>query len=256
MTTTTDTTQEKKNEAEELAPAVVGADAKNNDAAEGVVETVASADAVSEVAIAGVTGGAQAPTTVENAGRRTRPARARRPRTGRGERQRSEFDQMTIDVRRVARVVAGGRRFSFSVTVVIGDHKGRVGVGIGKGTDTALAIEKATRNARRHLIQIPLTSSGSILHEVSARYTSSCVTIAPSPGRGIVAGSAMRIVIELSGVTDVVGKILSRSKNKLTIARATVQALSTAKTGRASITKSEDSSERAKSSHKAQSVVS
>ena len=159
-------------------------------------------------------------------------------------------------MRRVARVVAGGRRFSFSVTVVIGDHKGRVGVGIGKGTDTALAIEKATRDARRHLIQIPRTKSGSIAHEVSTKYTSSYVIVAPSPGRGIVAGSAMRIVLELSGVTDVVGKILSRSKNKLTIARATAQALSTVEKGRTQVIKSENSAELAKSSNKAPSMVS
>ncbi|HEC94162.1 MAG TPA: 30S ribosomal protein S5 [Candidatus Kaiserbacteria bacterium] len=256
MTTTTDTTQKKKIETEEVAPIVIEEGAEDSDRSEGVTEVVAASDAVSAVAISGVTGGAQAPSTAENPAKRARSARARRPRTGRGERPRSEFDQMTIDVRRVARVVAGGRRFSFSVTVVIGDHKGRVGVGIGKGTDTALAIEKATRNARRHVIRVPLTASHSILHEVSTKYTSSYITIAPSPGRGIVAGSAMRIVIELSGVTDVVGKILSRSKNKLTIARATVQALSTVGKGRTQVIKSEDSAELAKSSHKAQSVVS
>ncbi|HQU08252.1 MAG: hypothetical protein B7X04_02445 [Parcubacteria group bacterium 21-54-25] len=154
-----------------------------------------------------------------------RAPRGRGARRGRGERPRSEFDQATIDVRRVARVMAGGRRFSFSVTVVIGDRKGRVGVGLGKGADTALAIEKATRDARRRLITVSRTNSGSIPHAVSEKYASSVVTVIPSPGRGVVAGSAMRTVLELAGVSDVVGKILSRSKNKLTIARATVIAL-------------------------------
>jgi small subunit ribosomal protein S5 len=121
--------------------------------------------------------------------------------------------------------MAGGRRFSFSVTVVIGDRKGRVGVGIGKAADTALAIDKATRDAKRHLVIVPRTKSGSIAHEVSSRYASTDLTIVPSPGRGLVAGSAMRTVLEFAGVTDVVGKILSRTKNKLTIARATVVAL-------------------------------
>jgi len=159
---------------------------------------------------------------------RTRASSPResRPRARR-ERSRSEFDQVTIDVRRVARVMAGGRRFSFSVTVVLGDRKGRVGIGLGKGADTALAIEKATNKARRHMITVHRTKSGSLPHGVSAKYASSEVTLIPSPGRGIVAGSAMRTVLEFAGVTDVVGKILSRSKNKLTIARATVKALST-----------------------------
>lgn len=152
----------------------------------------------------------------------------RGPRQGR-ERERSEFDQATIDVRRVARVMAGGRRFSFSVVIVIGDRKGRVGVGIGKGADTALAIDKATRDARKHLVTIPRTKSGSIRHDVSVVYGTTTLSIIPSPGRGLVAGSAMRTVLELAGIGDVVTKILTRSKNKLTIARATVAALETLK---------------------------
>ena len=147
------------------------------------------------------------------------------PRRERAPRERSEFEQATLDVRRVARVMGGGRRFSFSVTVVIGDRKGRVGVGLGKGADTALAIDKAVRSAKKNLITVPLTADNSIAHKVSARYGSSDVEIIPSPGRGLVAGSAMRIVLEYAGVTNVVTKILSRTKNKLTIARATVVAL-------------------------------
>lgn len=152
------------------------------------------------------------------------PARGRGPRD-RAPRERSEFDQATIEVRRVARVMAGGRRFSFSVAVVIGDRKGRVGVGLGKGQDTALAIEKATRAAKKALITVPLTSNRSIAHEVSAKYASSTIEMVPSPGRGLVSGSAMRIVLEHAGITDIVTKIQTRSKNKLTIARATIAAL-------------------------------
>jgi small subunit ribosomal protein S5 len=125
--------------------------------------------------------------------------------------------------------MGGGRRFSFSVTVVIGDRKGRVGVGLGKGADTALAIDKAVRAARKNLITVPTTKDGSIAHAVNAKYLTSVVSIIPSPGRGLVAGSAMRIVLEYAGVTNVVTKILSRSKNKLTIARATVDALKSLK---------------------------
>lgn len=158
-------------------------------------------------------------------GRRTGGGRPRE----RAPRERSEFDQVTIDVRRVARVMAGGRRFSFSVVVVIGDRKGRVGVGIGKGADTALSIDKAVRDARRNLITVPLTKTGSIAHDVTAIEGPTVITIVPSPGRGLVAGSAMRTVLELAGVRDVVTKILSRSKNKLSIARATVDALKSVK---------------------------
>lgn len=154
--------------------------------------------------------------------------RGRSPRGGgraRPPRERGEFDQATIDVRRVARVMAGGRRFSFSLVIVLGDRKGRVGVGLGKGMDTALAIDKATRNAKKHLFSVPRTASGSIPHQVSAKYASSTVEIIPSKGRGLVAGSAVRTVLDLAGVTDVVTKIHTRSKNKLTMARATVAAL-------------------------------
>lgn len=152
-------------------------------------------------------------------------APSRGGRTARPPREKGEFDQVTIDARRVARVMAGGRRFNFSIVVVIGDRKGRVGVGLGKGVDTALAIDKAARDAKKNLITIPRVASGSIPHEVSTKYASSTVEIIPSRGRGLVAGSAMRTVLDLGGVTDVVAKIHTRSKNKLTIARATVEAL-------------------------------
>ncbi|MFA5942407.1 MAG: 30S ribosomal protein S5 [Candidatus Paceibacterota bacterium] len=155
---------------------------------------------------------------------RGRAPRAGSPR-GRAPRERGEFEQVTIDVRRVARVMAGGRRFNFSLVVVIGDKKGRVGVGLGKGVDTALAIDKATRDAKKHLITVLRTKSGSIPHQVDAKYASSTVEIIPSQGRGLVAGTAVRTVLDMAGVTDVVTKIHTRSKNKLTIARATVEAL-------------------------------
>ena len=138
---------------------------------------------------------------------------------------RSEFGQKVLNVRRVARVVAGGRRFNFSVVVILGDKKGSVGVGIGKGADTAAAIDKATRDARKQMFKIKTTDSMSIPHEVFAKYASSEVLIIPVAGKGLVAGSAVRNVLDLAGVTDVTAKILTRSKNKLNIARATVTAL-------------------------------
>jgi len=151
--------------------------------------------------------------------------RGARGRGREGDRARSEFDQKVISLRRVARVVAGGRRFSFSAAVVAGDRKGRVGVGVGKGVDTALAMDKAFRDAKRNMIRVPTTDSHSIPHDATAKYAASVVELRPSPARGIVAGSSVRTVLELAGVTDVIAKIHSRSKNKINNARAAVDAL-------------------------------
>lgn len=150
----------------------------------------------------------------------------RRPGGKREDRPRSEFDQKTLLLRRVARVTAGGRRFSFSAAIVIGDRKGRVGVGIGKGGDTAGSIEKALRDAKKNMITVKTTKTMSIGHDVMAKESSGIVEIRPAPLRGIVAGSAVKMVLELAGVKDVTAKIHSPSKNKLNIARATIKALS------------------------------
>lgn len=138
---------------------------------------------------------------------------------------RSEFAQKMIGIRRVARVMAGGRRFNFSAAIVLGDKKGRVGVGIGKAADTQLAIEKATRAAKRSMITVELTKNRSIKHDVAAKYCASVVEVRPSPGRGLVAGSSVRTVLELAGVSDVTAKLLSRSKNPINNARAAIDAL-------------------------------
>lgn len=139
--------------------------------------------------------------------------------------RRSEFAQKLIGIRRVARVMAGGRRFSFSAALVLGDKKGRVGVGLGKAADTALAIEKATRAAKRGMLSINLTKTRSIPRNVEAKFCASVVEIRPSPGRGLVAGSSVRAVLELAGVSDVTAKLLSRSKNPINNARAAMAAL-------------------------------
>jgi small subunit ribosomal protein S5 len=130
----------------------------------------------------------------------------------------------------VARVSAGGRRFNFSVTVVVGNGRGTVGVGTGKGADTALALEKAMRDAKKHALAVPVTKTSSIPHPVSAKYSSARVMLMPSPGRGLIAGSAVRDLLSLGGITDVNAKILSGSKNKLNIGRATIKALSVLRT--------------------------
>lgn len=157
-------------------------------------------------------------------GRGDRRKNERKP-SRRPERARQEFDNKIVSLRRVTRVVSGGRRFSFSVSIVIGDRKGRVGVGLGKAGDTPIAVEKAMRDAKKNMVTVKL-HNGTIPHGVEAKYASSTVLLMRAPGKGIVAGSAVRTVLELAGVKEVSAKILSRSKNKLNIARAAVKALS------------------------------
>src|SRR6185436_952998 len=101
-------------------------------------------------------------------------------------RPKPEFDQKIINIRRVTRVVAGGRRFSFSVALVAGDKKGSVRLGLGKAGDTALAINKAVRNAKQNMIKLKLTKTMSIPHELSAKFSSSSVVLFPNKGRGLV----------------------------------------------------------------------
>ncbi len=150
------------------------------------------------------------------------------PRQNRGEpreRVKPEFDSKIIDIRRVTRVATGGRRYSFSVAVVAGDRKGRVGVGLGKGGDTALSVDKATREAKKNLIKITLSPQMTIPHAVEGKYSSSVIKIFPARGSGVVAGSSARAVIELAGIKDVCAKFISGSKNRLNNAKATIDAL-------------------------------
>lgn len=151
--------------------------------------------------------------------RRARPPRRRGPRT------KPEFDQKIISLRRVTRVVAGGRRFSFSVALVAGNKKGMVGVGQGKASDTPLAIEKAFRDAKKNMITVNTTKKMSIPHEVEAKYAASRVKIMPAPGKGILAGSSVRTVLELAGVKEVGAKLFSRSKNSANNAYVAIRAL-------------------------------
>lgn len=193
------------------------------------IQTTEGQEAVEAVVVPGVEVEA-APVAADPRGprreRRGRGERRGRPqgRGGRGERK-SEFDQKMINIRRVARVVSGGRRFSFSVAIIIGNKKGKVGVGLGKAGDTTLAIDKATRNAKRNLITVNLTKDSSIAHEVSAKYAASRITLIPARGRGLVAGSSARLVLELAGVNNVIAKMHSGSKNGLNNARAAIEAL-------------------------------
>lgn len=110
--------------------------------------------------------------------------------------------------------------------MIIGDRKGKVGVGTGKAGDISNAMDKAVKDAKKHMITVKLTKTNSIPHQVRAKSSSATVEITPAPSRGLVAGSAVRNVLELAGITDVNAKIRSGSKNKLNMARASVAALS------------------------------
>ena len=140
--------------------------------------------------------------------------------------EKSEFKERVLDLRRVTRVVAGGKRFRFRATLVLGDLKGRVGVGVAKGLDVQSAIEKAKRDARKNMIIAVLKDNRTIPYDVEAKYSAAKVRIKPAAkGHGLIAGGAARIVLELAGFKDISAKVLGRTPNKLTNALATIEAL-------------------------------
>ena len=143
----------------------------------------------------------------------------------REERPRDEFESKLLDLARVVRVTAGGRRFRFRAVVVVGNQQGKVGVGVAKGLDVAQAIEKATKLAKKNLITIPIVRD-TIPHEVYAKYSSARVLLKPQrKGRGLVAGGTVRVICTLAGIKNISSKTLGRTRNKLNNARATIKAL-------------------------------
>ena len=140
-------------------------------------------------------------------------------------RREREFNEKNLELRRVARVVSGGKRFSFRCTLVIGDGKGGVGVGIGKGLDVASSIDKARNNAKKNFFKVKLDGT-TIPHEVFSKFSAAKVIIKPAKkGHGLKAGGAVRTVLLMSGVQDATAKCLGKTKNKLTNALATLEAL-------------------------------
>jgi len=136
-----------------------------------------------------------------------------------------EFDSKLLDLARVARVSAGGRKFKFRATLVLGNKKGKVGVGIAKGLDVAQAIEKATRVAKKNLIEVPIVND-TIPYEIYAKYGPAKVLLRPQKkGRGLVAGGTVRVICTLAGIKNVSSKILGSTGNKLNNAKATIIAL-------------------------------
>lgn len=140
---------------------------------------------------------------------------------------KTDFENKLIDLRRVTRVTAGGKRFSFRATVLVGNRAGKVGLGVDKGSDTAIAIEKAVRKAKKNFVNVFLTETGSILHEVEGKFGNVYIKIKPAikHGRGLIAGGALRNVLALAGVKNASAKIISSSKNKINNARAAIEAL-------------------------------
>ncbi len=141
-----------------------------------------------------------------------------------GQTKEKEYVEKLVKLNRTAKVVKGGRRFSFSALTVVGDQKGRVGFGFGKANDVTEAIRKSIDKAKRNMMVVPL-KNGTIPHEIQAEYKSSCVLLKPAcSGTGIIAGGPIRAVLEAAGATDVLSKSLG-SNTSVNVVRATFEAI-------------------------------
>jgi small subunit ribosomal protein S5 len=148
-----------------------------------------------------------------------------RPHRQSRKRKEKEFQEVTLQIRRVMRVTAGGRQLRFSALVVIGDKKGRVGYGLAKANEVAEAIQKAVSQAKKNIITVKINSQGSISHPIRVKYKASKILLMPAKeGTGVIAGSFVRTVCELVGIKNIVSKSFG-SKNKISGVKATLQAL-------------------------------
>lgn len=139
--------------------------------------------------------------------------------------ERQEFEQYILDMARVTRVTKGGKQLSFRICVVIGDRRGRVGYGVAKGADVQLSVEKAVHQAKKNVIKIPFVNE-TIPHRIVKKFKSAMVMLKPAPkGSGIIAGGALRVVLDLAGVPNVSGKNLGKTKNKIMSVKAAFEAL-------------------------------
>ena len=139
--------------------------------------------------------------------------------------RQDDNDKVLVSVRRVTKVVKGGRTMRFSAMVVVGDRKGKVGIGIGKAAEVPPAIDKATAVARKHMQKFNIIN-GTVNHEITGKFGTSKILLIPAkPGTGIIAGGSARAVLELAGITDVVTKVHG-STNKINVVKATIDGLS------------------------------
>ncbi len=139
-----------------------------------------------------------------------------------------EFEQRTVDLARVTRVMAGGKRMRFRACIAIGDKRGRIGLGIAKGADVSMAMNKAVNNAKKEMIEVPIVN-GTIPHEIYHKFGSAKILLKPAKqGHGVIAGGALRIMLELSGLKNVTTKNLG-TNNKVTVGKCLIEALAALK---------------------------
>ncbi len=139
--------------------------------------------------------------------------------------EKQEFDRNILDLARVTRVTKGGKQLSFRACVVLGNRNGRVGMGLAKGKDVQIAVDKAVNQAKKKMIDVPIINN-TIAHPVEVKFKAAKVLLHPAPaGSGIIAGGALRVILELAGISDVSAKILSKTKNKVSVANAAIEAL-------------------------------
>ena len=148
------------------------------------------------------------------------------PKKGYKRDKKPEWSERVVAIQRVTKVVKGGKKLSFRAVIVVGDEKGKVGVGVGKAADVITAVRKGVTDGKRNIVSIPLTTSNSIPHKTNGRFGAAKVLLRPSaPGCGVIAGGSVRTVLELAGIQNILSKQLG-SNNLLNNARATVQGLS------------------------------
>lgn len=165
------------------------------------------------------------------------------------EQEVKEFDERVVHIDRVARVVKGGRRFRFRALVVVGDHKGKVGIGIAKGADVTAAINKAVDVAKKNFVIVSIYK-GTIPHEAEVKISGARILLKPaSPGTGLIAGGTVRIVLEVAGISNILSKSLG-SSNKINVAYATVAALQTIEPSSKWVTRQLENNEKKKESVK------
>ena len=157
-------------------------------------------------------------------------ATERKSRTKRAKKEETTWQERVIQIRRVSKVVKGGKKLSFRAIVAIGNERGQVGIGVGKAGDVIGAVKKGVADGKKHLIDVPITKSNSIPHPTNGVGGGAKVMMRPAaPGTGVIAGGAVRTVLELAGVRNILAKQLG-SNNPLNNARAAVNALSTLRT--------------------------